>query len=109
MGAPKLGWAGGGREQGGSAGAKRGSQARKKRSGEEGCSLRGVGAGLSTGRGLAEGQRRSRGAAVRPGAGRDPRRAPGQAGYAAIDILGTIGRGMDIQSNPNGTNFDEFF
>ena len=38
-----------GGEQGGSAGAKRGSQARKKRSGAEGCSLRGVGAGLVAG------------------------------------------------------------
>lgn len=35
-----------------------------------------------------------------------PTRAEGKAGYAAIDILGTIGRGLDIQSNPNGTNFD---
>ena len=43
-----------GKEQGGSAGTKRDSQARKKRSGAEGCSLRGVGAALASGRGLAE-------------------------------------------------------
>ena len=61
-----------GGEQGGNAGAKRGSQARKKRSGAEGCSLRGVGAGLVAGRGLAEsrGQGEPRG----EGSPRTPRR-----------------------------------